>query len=99
MASALQKALKESLKDKQCALGARAVGASIAKSKLVIVSTSAPSSLNESAESAGVPVVSLDSTSVELGRLCGRQHRVSAISFTKLAAASVKAIMGEHSRE
>ena len=99
MPGELQKALKEAIKAKKCGLGARTVATGLKKSKLLIVSSSAPASLAESAEGAGVPVVRLGSTSVELGRLCGRQHRVSAVSFTALAAAKVKAIEGEVTRK
>lgn len=98
-AAELQKALKDAIKAKKCALGARTAASTLKKCKLLVVSSSAPASLPESAEGAGVPVVRLASTSVELGRLCGRQHRVSAVSFTGLTAARVKSIVGEASRK
>jgi len=99
MAGELQKAIKEAIKAKKCGLGARTAASGLKKCKLLVVSASAPASLPESAEGAGVPVVRLASTSVELGRLCGRQHRVSAVSFTGLPAARVKAIQGEAARK
>lgn len=99
MVSALQKALKESLKEKTCIIGSRSVLGAIPKSKLVITSDSASPQIAESAKASNVPVIKFDGTSVALSKMLGRQYHISALSFTKLAPATVKAIIGESTKQ
>lgn len=99
MADTLQKALKDSIRGKSCVIGSRSVLGSMAKSKLVVTSASAAPEIAESAQASGVPVIRLDGTSVGLSRMCGRQYRISALSFTKLTAATIKAIIGESEKK
>lgn len=99
MASTLEKALVESLKEKNCIIGSRSVLGAIEKSKLIIVSRSAVPKIVESAKVSGVPVVEFTGSSVELSKMCRRQYRISALSFTKIAAATIKTIMGESEKQ
>ncbi len=99
MPTVLEKAITDSLKEKNCIIGSKSVSNAIGNSKLVIVSRSATPGIAESAKAAGVPVVEFAGSSVELSKLCGRQYRISALSFVKLAAATIKAIIGESKKQ
>lgn len=99
MVGTLEKTLAESFKAKNCVIGSRSVMGAIDKSKLVIVSRSASPEIAKSAKASGVPVMEFAGSSMELSRLCGRQYRISALSITKVAAATVKAIMGESEKQ
>ena len=99
MAGSLEKALTESLKEKNCVIGSRSVLNEIKKSKLVVVSKSATPKIAQLAQESSVPVVQFEGSSVALSKMCGRHYRISALSFTKLAAATIKTIMGESEKE
>lgn len=103
MGKLLEKALKDAVKAGQCTLGARSVEGSAAGAKLIVLSRSVPparsAAIAAGAEKAGVPTVSLGSSSVALGRLCGVQFRVSAAALTLMADAAVKSIVSETENE
>ena len=71
----------------------------ISKSKLVLLSKSVPSHISEKieddAKKSKISTISYDDTSVNLGKLCGLQFRVSAISLTNIADADIKTLQTE----
>ncbi len=102
MGKLLEKALRDAIKEEKCVVGARNVLGSIKDSKMIILSQSVPGRLREieaGAKEAGIPAVAFRGSSVALGRLCGLQFRVSAISLTSVADANVQSILNENGEE
>lgn len=95
----LQKTLRDEIKEDRCVLGTKQALGSISDSKLLVISRSVPSDsmdrIGKAAESHGVQTLSFAGTSMALGRLCGRQFRVSVVSFNSLTEDSVKSLMRE----
>ena len=99
MAKILEKALTEAIKERKRTLGARQIISSMKNSKLVIISQSVPTiakKIEECAQKNNVPLMHFNDTSVKLGRLCGLQFRVSAISLSSISKANVQAILKEY---
>ena len=100
MAKLLEKALTDAIKERNRDLGAKQIISSMKNSKLIVVSQSIPTKIakkiEESAQNNNVPLIHFNNTSVTLGKLCGLQFRVSAISLNSLSAANVQAIIKEH---
>ncbi len=99
MAKILEKALTDAIKERKRTLGARQIISSMKNSKLVIISQSVPTivkKIEESAQKNNVPLMHFNDTSVKLGRLCGLQFRVSAISLSSVSKANVQAILKEY---
>jgi len=69
-------------------------------SKLVIISqsisTEITKKIEESAQNDSVPLLHFNDTSVTLGKLCGLQFRVSAISVNSLSNTNIQAILKEY---
>jgi len=103
MRKILEKALKDSMKEKKSILGSKQVLSSLKNSKLVILSQSAPTKfadkIIEGAKKEKVSMLQFEGSSVALGRLCGLQFRVSTISLTSLSDANIKSIMKESETE
>jgi len=103
MRKILEKALKDSMKEKKSILGSKQVLASLKNSKLVILSQSAPKKfadkIIDGAKKEKVSTLQFEGTSVALGRLCGLQFRVSTISLTSVSDANIKSIMKESETE
>ena len=103
MRKILEKALKDSMKEKKSILGSKQVLSSLKNSKLVILSQSAPKKfadkIIEGAKKEKVSTLQFEGTSVALGRLCGLQFRVSTLSLTSLSDANIKSIMKESETE
>ena len=95
----LQKTLRDEIKEDRCVLGARQVLQSLNDSKLLVISRSVPDrymlKITEAAKSNSVPTIKFDGTSVALGRLCGRQFRISTISFNSLTDDGVASLINE----
>ena len=95
----LEKTLKDAIKEDAYILGTKQVLGNISKSKLVLLSKSVPSHISEKieddAKKSNVSTISYDDTSVNLGKLCGLQFRVSAISFNSLTNTNAQAILNE----
>lgn len=95
----LEKALKDSIKENQCTFGTKQVLNGVKNSKLIVVSRSLTDDgsqmISEAAGKEKVPIVRLEGTSVALGKLCGLQFRVSAVSFNSLTDANVTSIIKE----
>ena len=51
--------------------------------------------IEDDAKKSNVSTISYDDTSVNLGKLCGLQFRVSAISLTNIADADIKTLQKE----
>ena len=100
MAKLLEKALTGAIKERKHTLGTKQVISSIKNSKLVVisqsVSTKIAKKIEESAQNASVPLLHFNDTSVALGKLCGLQFRVSAISINSLSDTNVQAILKEY---
>jgi len=100
MAKLLEKALTDAIKEKTHTLGIKQVMSSMKNSKLVVISQSVSTKISkkieESAQNDSVPFLHFNDTSVTLGKLCGLQFRVSAISLNSLSTTNVQAIIKEH---
>jgi len=100
MAKLLEKALTGAIKERKHILGTKQVVSSMKNSKLVVisqsVSTETAKKIEESAQNDSVPLLHFNDTSVALGKLCGLQFRVSAISLNSLPATNIQAIIKEH---
>lgn len=99
-AKMLEKALKDGAKESRCVFGAKEVMSSMSDAKLVVVSAGGPASeaAAEAAGGAGVPSVRFEGGSVALGKACGLQFRVSAVSFREMPDAGVSSIIAESGR-
>ena len=68
-------------------------------SKLVVLSHSVPEKMlqkiQEAAKNSKVPILNYNGSSVELGRLCGTQFRISTLSLETLSDTNLKAIIKE----
>ena len=100
MTKLLEKTLADAIKERKRTLGAKQILSSMKNSKLVVISQSVPTKtaekIEESAQNDNVPLIHFNDTSVILGKLCGLQFRVSAISLNSLSATNVQAIIKEH---
>ena len=81
----LEKIIKEAISSNKCKIGTRQVMGSIRGSKLIILSNSLmsrnKSKILEEAKSAQVPTLNYDGNSVQLGRMCNKTFRISALSL------------------
>ena len=81
----LEKIIKEAISSNKCKIGTRQVMGSIRGSKLIVLSNSLmsrnKSKILEEAKSAQVPTLNYDGNSVQLGRLCNKTFRISALSL------------------
>jgi len=95
----LEKTLKDAIKEDSYIIGTKQVLDNISKSKLVLVSKSVPRHLSEKieddAKKSNISTIAFDDTSVNLGKLCGLQFRVSSISLTDIADADIKTLQKE----
>ena len=100
MAKLLAKALTNAIKEKKRSLGTKQIISSMKDSKLVVISQSVPNEtakkIEDSAQNSNVPLIHFDDSSVTLGKLCGLQFRVSAISLNSLSNTNIQAILKEH---
>ena len=103
MTKLLEKVIKEAMEDDKCSLGAKEVVTSIKNSKLVILSGSVPKNIlqkiQETAKSSKVPTLNFNGSSIALGRLCGTQFRISALSLKTLSDTNLKSILKEAEQE
>jgi large subunit ribosomal protein L30e len=96
---ALEKVIKDAVAADKYKSGIKEVLQSVKGSKLIIVSKSIDSAdrakLEEQAKTASVAVYEYPGTSVQLGKLCNRPFRVTAIAIKSGTAAEIDAIMSE----
>jgi len=99
MQKLLEKTLKDALKANQCTFGAKQVLNSISESKFVILSKSIPeemyNKIETDAKKSNISTLKFDGTSVSLGKLCGLQFRISAISLPKISESDIKSLIQE----
>ncbi|MXZ94012.1 MAG: 50S ribosomal protein L7ae [Cenarchaeum sp. SB0678_bin_8] len=99
MQKLLNKALKDAVKEKQLVLGIKQVASAASSSSLVILSNRTDTKLEtieKTAQEANVPVLKFNGTSVSLGKMCGLQFRVSALSLTNGNSSIVQSIIREN---
>ena len=103
MAKLLEKALTSAIKERKHTLGTKQVVSSMKNSKLVVisqsVSTKIAKKIEESAQNDSIPLLHFNDTSVILGKLCGLQFRVSAISLSSLSNTNIQAILKEYEKK
>ena len=103
MVKLLEKIIKEAMDEKKCSLGAKVVIGSMKNSKLIILSQSIPKNtlqkIHETATSSKVPTLNFKGSSVELGRLCGTQFRISTLSLKTLSETNLKTLLKEVEEE
>ncbi len=103
MTKLLEKVIKEAMEDDKCSLGAKEVVTSMKTCKLVILSDSVPKNvlqkIHETAKSSKVPTINFKGSSIALGRLCGTQFRISALSLKTLSDVNLKSILKEAEQE
>lgn len=99
MQKLLNKTLKDAVKERQLVLGIKEVARSASNSSLVILSNRTGSKLKtieKTAQEANVPTLWFDGTSIALGKMCGLQFRVSALSLTNGSSSIVQSILKEN---
>ena len=96
---ALEKVIKEAVKNDKYKSGVREVLHSVKGSKLIIVSNSvAPADrvkIEEQAKSSNVSVYSYPGTSVQLGKMCNRPFRITAIAIKTGSTDEINSILSE----
>ncbi len=98
MVKLLEKAIKDAIEDGgKYSFGSKEVLSTIKNSKLIVISHSVSSSMMqkilETAKNSKVPTLNYNGSSVELGRLCGSQFRISTLSLKTLSDTNLKAII------
>jgi len=100
MTKLLEKAIKDIIKKRKPTIGVKQVTNSITSSKLVVISKSVPNAkvmeVEKSAKDNNVPILNFEGSSVALGKLCGLQFRISAISLDSLSTTNTQAILKEY---
>ncbi len=99
MAKLLEKIIKDAIEDGKYSFGTKEAISTIKNSKVIVLSSSIPEKafekIQEVAKSSKVPTLNYRGSSVELGRLCGTQFRISALSLKTLSDTNLKAITKE----
>lgn len=99
MSKLLEKTLKDAIKERKRILGSKQILAAMQNSKLIVLSQSISKDVEEkiqkSAKKEKIPTLNFEGSSVALGRLCGLQFRVSAISLTSLSDTNIKSLLKE----
>lgn len=99
MAKLLEKVIKDAIEDGKYSFGAKEAISTIKSSKVIVLSKSISGEtlekIQEAAKSSKVPTLNFNGSSVELGRLCGTQFRISAVSLKTLSDTNLKAITKE----
>ena len=99
MVKLLEKVIKDAIEEGKYSFGTKEAIGTIKNSKLIVLSHSVSGEtlekIQEAAKSSKVPTLNYDGSSVELGRLCGAQFRISAISLKTLSDTNLKAITKE----
>ncbi len=96
---ALEKVIKDAVAANGYKSGVKEVLQSVKGTKLIIVSKSIDlddrARLEEQTKTANVPVYEYPGTSVQLGKLCNKPFRITAIAISSGNAAEIDAIMSE----
>lgn len=99
MAKLLEKVIKDAIEDGKYAFGTKEAISTIKNTKAIVLSKSIDGEtlekIQEAAKGSKVPTLNFNGSSVELGRLCGTQFRISAVSLKTLSDTNLKAITKE----
>jgi len=99
MVRTLEKVIKDAIANNKYKSGTKEVLKSIKGSKLIIISKSIESKfkaqLEEEAKSANIAIYKFSGNSVQLGKLCNKPFRITAISVKSGTAEEIDAIMSE----
>ena len=94
---ALEKVIKEAVDSDKYKSGLKEVLQSISGTKLIIISKSIKhddkARLDEQAKTANVAIYEYPGTSVQLGKLCNKPFRITAISIKSGTAAEIESII------
>ncbi len=96
--------MKEAVKTGKYTIGTKEVIAELKSAKLVIAASTISSrdsdegGLVKEAEKSKVPVVRIDKSSAQLGRMIGRPFRVSAIALRVVAEGDFRQLVGSPSQ-
>jgi large subunit ribosomal protein L30e len=99
----LARVLKEAMKSGKYTIGTKEVISEMKSSKMVIAASTissenaAEGGLVKEAERNNVPVVRIDKSSAQLGKMIGRPFRVSAISLRVVAEGDFRQLVGSQS--
>ena len=99
MVKLLEKVIKDAIEDDKCYFGSKEVISSMKNSKLIVLSHSVPEKMlqkiQQAAKNSKVSILNYKGSSVELGRLCGTQFRISVVSLKTLTDTNLKGIIKE----
>jgi large subunit ribosomal protein L30e len=99
MVKLLEKVIKDAIEDGKCFFGTKEAFSTIKNSKLIVLSHSISEKMlekiQEVSKNSKVPTLQYNGSSVELGRLCGTQFRISVLSLKTLSDTNLKAITKE----
>ncbi|MEW5840364.1 ribosomal L7Ae/L30e/S12e/Gadd45 family protein [Nitrososphaera sp.] len=100
---AIEKVVKDAIAANKYKSGVREVLQSAKGSKLIIASKSMDAAdrakLDEQARSGGAQVYEFDGNSVQLGKLCNKPFRVTAIALKGTTDAEIKSVMAEQQQK
>lgn len=100
----LARVLKEAIKSGKYTIGTKEVISELKSAKMVIAATAmsgadeGEGSLVKEAEKSKVPVVRIDKSSAQLGKMIGRPFRVSAIALRVVAEGDFRQLVGSPSQ-
>jgi|SRR5271155_4318613 len=100
----LARILKEAVKSGKYTIGTKEVISELKSAKMVIAASTISSrdadegGLVKEAEKSKVPVIRIDKSSTELGRMIGRPFRVSAIALRVVAEGDFRQLVGSPSQ-
>jgi large subunit ribosomal protein L30e len=99
MVKAIERVVKDAIINNKYKSGIREVLRTVKGSKLIIISRSVNSDdkakLEEQAGSSNVPIYQFDGNSVQLGKLCNKAFRVTAISLRSGTDTEINSILAE----
>jgi large subunit ribosomal protein L30e len=99
MVKLLEKIIKDAIEEGKFSFGIKEAIGTIKNSKVIVLSNSIQEKTLEKiqvvSKSSKVPTLNYRGSSVELGRLCGTQFRISALSLKNLSDTNLKAITKE----
>jgi large subunit ribosomal protein L30e len=95
----LEKVIKEAITSDKYKSGVREVLQSVKGSKLIVLSNTVPSAdrtkIEEQAKSANVPLFDYPGTSVQLGKMCNKPFRITAIALKTGSNDQIDSILAE----
>jgi len=99
MGKLLEKIIKDAIEDGKYSFGTKEAISTIKNSKVLVLSNSISEKtlekIQEVAKNSKVLSLNYDRSSVELGRLCGTQFRISVLSLKTLSESNLKALAKE----